>query len=115
MKTEDKQKLGNKIFKRFWFTMFLIFLTLYISQATGYYEYELSKKASFTEEQIQKFEQDIKDGKEIDVKEYITNTNNDYQNKLSSKALSVSETITKYMKLGIEKVFSAIGNAVEGE
>lgn len=115
MKPEEKQKLGNKIFKRFWFTMFLIFLTLYVSQATGYYEYELSKKVSFTEEQIQKFEQDIKDGKEIDVEEYITNTNKDYQNKLSSSALSVSETITKYMKLGIEKVFSAIGKAVEGE
>lgn len=115
MKNESKQNLGNKIFKRIWFTMFLIFLTLYVSQASGYYEYEISKKTAFTAEQIKKFEQDIKDGKDIDINEYISNTNKNYQNKLSSSALSLSETISKYTKMGIEKIFSAIGSAVEGE
>lgn len=114
MKLEDKQKIGNKIFKRFWFTMFLIFLTLYVSQATGYYEYEQARKSNFTKEQIEKFEQDIKDGKEIDIQEYMTNTNKNYQNKLSSSALSISEFISKYTKLGIEKIFTVIGSAVEG-
>lgn len=115
MKTDNKQILGNKIFRRVWFTMFLIFLTLYVSQASGYYEYQVSKKTTFTTEQIKKFEQDIKDGKNIDINEYIANTNKDYQNKLSSSALSLSETISKYTKLGIEKIFSIIGSAVEGE
>ena len=113
MKTEDKQTLGNKIFRRTWITMFLIFLTLYVSQASGYYEYEISKKADFTEEQIKKFEQDIKDGKNIDIEEYMSNTSKNYQNKLSSSALSLSETISKYTKMGIEKVFSIIGSAME--
>ncbi len=113
MKTETKQELGNKIFRRFWFVMFLIFLTLYISQASGYYEYEISKKSTFTTEQIKKFEQDIKDGKNIDIQEYMENTNKNYQNKLSKMALSLSETISKYTKLGIEKFFSVIGNAME--
>lgn len=113
MKIEDKQKFGNKIFHKTWFILFLIFLTLYISQANGYYEYSVSKKTSFTEEQIKKFEQDIKDGKNIDVTEYLNNTNKNYQNKLSKVALSLSETISKYTKMSIEKFFSIIGSAVE--
>lgn len=115
MITKEKEKISNIIFRRCWFILFLIFLTLYVSQASGYYEYELRRKTSFTEEQIKKFEQDIKDGKEIDVEEYISSTNKNYQNKLSSTALSLSEIISKYTKLGIEKVFSVIGSAVEGE
>lgn len=113
MKNEDKQNLGNKIFRRVWFGLFLIFLTLYVTQASGYYEYEISKKATFTEEQIKQFEQDIKDGKNVDVEEYISNTTKNYQNKLSSTALSFSETISKYTKIGIEKFFSVIGSAMD--
>lgn len=113
MKTEEKQKLGNKIFRKIWFILFLVFLTLYVSQASGYYEYSTAKKTSFTEEQIKKFEQDIKDGKNIDIEEYITNTNKNYQTKLSRSSLSISETITRYTKRGIEKIFSIIGNAME--
>lgn len=113
MKTEAKQKLGNKIFSKILFILFLAFLTLYVSQAAGYYEYQNSKKTSFTQEQIEKFEQDVKDGKEIDVEDYLVNTNKDYQNKLSNSALTISETISKYTKSGIEKIFSALGSAME--
>ena len=115
MKTEDKQKLGNKIFHKVWFILFLIFLTLYISQASGYYESSISKKTTFTNEQIKRFEQDIKDGKNVDIEKYLDNTTKNYQNKLSKTALSFSETISKYTKMGIEKFFSIIGNAVEEE
>ena len=115
MKLNEKQNIGNTIFKKIWFIMFLVFVTLYVSQTSGYYEYQISKKTSFTEQQIEKFEHDIKDGKEIDVEEYMNYTNKNYQNKLSSSALSLSETISKYTKLGIEKIFSIIGKAVEGE
>ena len=44
----------------------------------------------------------------------MTNTNKNYQNKISSGALSISEFISKYTKLGIEKIFTVIGSAVEG-
>ena len=115
MKTEDKQKLGNKIFNRFWFMMFLIFLTLYVSQASGYYEYSANKKSAFTAEQIKKFEQDVKEGKNVDIEKYLNNTNKNYQNKLSSTAVSLSETISKYAKKGIEKFFAMIGSAVEDD
>lgn len=113
MKPEEKQKLSNKISWRILFILFLMFLTLYISQASGYYEYEVSRKTSFTEEQIKRFEQDVKDGKEIDIESYIEHTNKNYQNKLSNSALNISEAISKYVKIGIEKVFNVLGSAIE--
>lgn len=113
MKKESKNKKRNKVFRWCLFFLFLIFLTLYFSQATGYYEYEQSKVTAFTEEQIKKFEQDVKDGKEIDINNYLENTNKDYQNSISRVTLNISEGISKYMKMGIEKVFEGIAKVLE--
>lgn len=113
MKTESKIKMRNKVFKWTLFLLFLSFVILYLSQATGYYEYEQSRKTAFTEEQIKQFEQDVKDGKEIDINAYLENTNKDYQNNISRVTLNISEAISKYMKLGIEKMFEGIAKAIE--
>lgn len=113
MKTESKIKMRNKFFKWTLFLLFLSFVILYLSQATGYYEYEQSRKTAFTEEQIKQFEQDVKDGKEIDINTYLENTNKDYQNNISRVTLNISEAISKYMKLGIEKMFEGIAKAIE--
>lgn len=113
MNQESKTKRRNKIFKWTLFFLFLSFITLYLSQATGYYEYEQSRKTAFTEEQIKQFEQDVKDGKEIDVTKYLENTNKNYQNNISKATLNISEAISKYMKLGIEKVFEGIAKVIE--
>lgn len=113
MKQETKQKKRNKIFRWILFILLLSFVTLYFSQATGYYEYEQSRKTAFTEEQIKQFEQDVKDGKEIDINNYLDNTNKDYQNNISKFTLNISEAISKYMKLGIEKMFEGIAKAIE--
>lgn len=113
MKQESKNKKRNKVFKRIMFFLFITFLTLYLSQATGYYEYEQSRKTAFTEEQIKQFEQDVKDGKEIDINKYLENTNKNYQNNISKTTLNISEAISKYTKLGIEKLFEGIAKAIE--
>ena len=51
--------------------LFICFLTIYISQATGYYEYKLHKKAELTKEQIKKFENDVKNNEKIDLNDYL--------------------------------------------
>lgn len=113
MKQDSKKKVINKIFGWFLFILFITFVTLYISQSTGYYEYEQARKTAFTKEQIERFEQDVKDGKEIDINEYLINTNKDYQNNISKFTLNVSEGISKYTKLGIEKILGQIAKWVE--
>lgn len=113
MKPNDKNKIINRIFGWMLFILFITFVTLYISQATGYYEYEQARKVAFTKEQIEQFEQDVKEGKEIDVNNYLENTTKNYQSKLSKVTLNISEGISKYTKLGIEKVFTEISKWIE--
>lgn len=107
-----KTQVANKIFKYFFLISFITFLTIYFSQATGYYEYEQYKKKELTEEQIRKFEQDIEEGKEIDIDSYLEPTKN-YQNKISNTTLTISNLISDYMSKGVEFVFGGIGKLIE--
>jgi len=105
-------KLEN-IFKTFLIVLFIIFISLYISQSSGYYEYEQYKKVELTKDQIKKFEKDIKDGKKIDVKDYIGETKKEYGNKVSNAGLKISETIEEYVQKIINSSFETISNVVK--
>lgn len=112
MKREDKIKIYKRIFKFCFTVLFITFLTLYTSQEAGYYEYEQQKKASFTSEQIKKFEEDVAAGKKVDINDYLENSNKDYSNKVSDFGYSVSDQIGKYVKIGIEGTFGALNKLV---
>jgi len=105
-------KLEN-IFKTFLIVLFIIFISLYISQSSGYYEYEQYKKVELTKYQIKQFEKDIKDGKKIDVKDYIGETKKEYGNKVSNAGLRISETIEEYVQKIINSSFETISNVVK--
>lgn len=99
---EDK---FNSLFKRFIIISFIIFTALYISQASGYYEYKNRKKVALTNEQIKQFEKDISKGKKIDIKKYTEINNKDYQNIISKTGLSISSVSEKIIQKIIEKTF----------
>ena len=100
-------------FKVFFIICFVSFLTFYISLQSGYYEYNTRRKMTFTKEQIERFEEDVKSGNNIDINEYLVNTDKDYQNRISRFTLGISNNISKYMRRGINTVFNKIGNALE--
>ena len=102
----------KKIFHGFIWFLFLSFLVLYFAQAGGYYEELNNKKASLTEEKIKQFEEDIKNGKEIKVENYVVNMNKDYSNKISSFGLFVSKTLADGFKWGINNLFSNLDKVV---
>lgn len=108
-----KNNKVNTICKFLFFVCFITFLTFYVAQQSGYYEYTERKKMSFTKEQIEQFEQDVKNGKEIDINNYMQNTDKNYQNKISKLTLGVSENISKYTKKGVDIIFTRIGSAIE--
>ena len=83
---------------------------LYFSQATGYYEYKIHDKVALTDEEIKKFEQDIKDGKDIDVENYVKNNEPKYDNDLSNLGLNLSKKISKTITKGINEVFKYLGD-----
>ena len=103
-----------KIFFKIIFIFSLIsYMTFYISLKSGYYEYNNRKKMTFTSEQIKQFENDIKNGKNVDIESYLNNSNKNYQNKISKLTLDISLGISKYTKKGINIIFTKIGNAIE--
>ena len=77
-------------------------MALYFSQATGYYDFAEHKKVTLTNEQIKKFEEDVAQGKNLNIEDYLSNTDKNYQNKTSQMGLKISESIGKYAKEGIE-------------
>lgn len=102
----------KKIFHLFIWILFLSFLVLYFAQAGGYYEDLNSKKASLTEEKIKEFEEDVKNGKEIKVENYVVNIKKDYSNKISDFGLFTSKTFAKYFKIGLNGIFGSVDKMV---
>jgi len=103
----------NKLFKLFGFTVIIIFLIMVFTSSSGYYEYELNKKSNLTQEAIIKFEQDVKEGKEIDVNDYLIKEEKDYSNRFSKAGANISNKIGKFFSEGVKFIFNSIGNFVE--
>jgi len=106
---KDKKKFINKSFKLIFIILFAIFLTIFISNKNGYYEYKRYEQTSLTQEQIKKFEQDIKDGKDVSLNDYLSNTNNNYQTKLSQTGLNISNSVSNIVKKSVDSLFKKIG------
>ena len=93
--------------------LFLTFIVVYSIGESGYYEYKLSNKKNLTEEQIKKFENDVKEGKDIDIKKYLIDNRVDYTNNLSRVTYKISDKANRILKKGIESVFKYINKLVE--
>lgn len=103
----------NKFLKLFVFTVLIVFLVVFLVSGSGYYEYELNKKSNLTQEAIFKFEQDIKDGKEIDVNDYLVEEEKDYSNGFSKAGVNISNKIGDFFSKGVKFIFNSIGSLVE--
>lgn len=109
MKKDKKSKIYKFIFGLF----FTSFLVIYFSELTGYYEYQNHQKTALTEEQIKKFEEDIKNGKQVDINEYLTVNNKKYNNTLSKLASKLSDGISKFVNNSVEYTFKYISRLID--
>ena len=114
METKPR-KYANKVFKYLLILFFIAFLTLYLSESAGYYEYANREKNILTEKQIKEFEKDVKNGKDIKIEDYIEKTKIDYSNKASDLGKNLSNTINEGVKKGIEEFFGLLNNMIEGK
>lgn len=105
--------MKNKLIKFIFILALTIFVASYFIEETGYYDYKLQEKTSLTNKQIKKFEEDIKNGKEVDINTYFLENNKDYSNKINRDITKASVTVNKYLKKGIEKVFKILNNFVQ--
>ena len=92
----------------------MFFLIIYFSNLTGYYEYQNYQKATLTNEQIKKFENDVAHGKEVDINEYLIKDDKTYNNNLSNLTSKVSNSISNIVQSGVENTFKMISKLVDG-
>lgn len=110
MKKKDKK---NKFFLGLFSFLFLIYMTIYVSQASGYYEFKNYRKASLTDEALKKFESDIKKGKKVDLSSYVISSNTNYSNKISDTGMVISDGVSELVNLGINSFFKVISHLAE--
>ena len=91
--------------------LIVLFLGLYISGMTGYYRYTESQKSTLTEEAMERFEEDIKAGKEVNASDYLEKTTN-YNNIFSSLGLRMSSLIEKGFNKAMTGLFKELSKAV---
>ena len=87
----------------------ILFLVLYIGQATGYYKIAENRKVALTEDAIRRFEEDVSAGKKIVASNYLVKEKN-YNNNISILCIKVSQIIEK----GFDKVMNYIFDELEG-
>lgn len=103
----------DKMIKLIMLSVVIIFLVMFFSSSSGYYEYELNKKSNLTQEAIEQFEKDVEEGKEIDINDYLVEDNKDYSNSFSNAGVSLSNKIGKLFSEGVKLIFNSMNNLVE--
>lgn len=89
------------------------FIVTYIIYETGYYEYKLQNRTVLTKEQMEQFEKDVNDGKDVTLEDYFVETEVDYTNKLTDVTVNVSSKVNSYLKKGVELIFKQVNKLVE--
>lgn len=104
----DKKKKTNW-FKVIMVILFVAYISLYALNLSGYYDGSIRRKIEFTEEKIEEFEQDVADGKNVDVKDYLEDQNKDYTNGVSRAGYTISKTLDVFLNKGIKDIIGILG------
>lgn len=91
--------------------LFLFFTALYLAQATGYYDTANTRKTTMTEDAIRRFEEDVRNGENIDMMNYLE-AEKDYHNRLTRLGRGVSSLIEKGFNGLMNNLFREIEKAV---
>lgn len=112
MNEEKVKKIITKIFWKFFLVLLIGFTAIYISEATGYYEFEQHNKKVLTEEKIKQFEEDIANGKNIDINNYVVTNEQNYETKLSKFGDKMSNKVEKFVVDGLNNTFKFLNNVI---
>lgn len=91
-------------FMRILGVLFLLYISISIAMETGYYEAKLNEKTMLTEESIKKFEQDVREGKQVDINDYVVEKNRDFSNGATKVGVFLSSIIQDFMSEGLTKM-----------
>ena len=93
--------------------LFIIFLIIFCSSKSNYYEYSNYKKMTVTNEKINEFEKDISEGKNVNINDYIKDESKDYSNNITRVGEFISNNIfdisSKIVKISYNFISKVIG------
>ena len=89
--------------------IFLLFLFFYFF-GDNIYQSELTEKKDLTIEQIKKFENDVKNGVEIDINDYVVKDKH-YDNNITK----LNSNISNFIELGFKKIFQYLIKGIDSE
>lgn len=98
---EPKPSKAKKRFKFIFTTLVIIFCLLYFASSTGYYEKKISSKTALTKDAIKAFEEDVANGKNVDIKDYIEVHDDDYKSLSSKIGYTISNSIDTILNDGV--------------
>jgi Na+(H+)/acetate symporter ActP len=107
-----KDKTITKVFKYIILVLFMMYFAIFVMVNLGYYEYASYKKKVFTEEQIARYEEDIKNNVDIDIEDYLVDEE-DFQDRPKRIGLRISEFISKSCKQSVSGIFKFLNDVLE--
>ena len=102
----------SNVFRIIFLTLVFLYIGLYFASNAGYIDYQSRNKTILTEEQIKKFENDVKENRPIDIENYITDKQAQYDNNISRLSLKVSSTIGETFENILNYIFGKLENAM---
>ncbi len=81
--------------------LFVIYIGIYALFKGGYYDYREYNKMILTEKSMKKFENDVKEGKDITASDYLETKYKDYSNNVSKLGLKTGEYTEKLVTKGL--------------
>lgn len=105
--------MKNKIFLIIISSLFIFFIILLLAEQQGYYKNRNEKAKILTEEQIKNFENDINNGKNIDIKKYVLYEDKNYTNKVTSNVYKTSLKLEKIVDGVVKYIFSGASKTVK--
>ena len=104
---------GKNIFRFIFILLSILFISLYLGQATGYYK-SYDRKDVLTSRAIKKYEKDIKAGKNINISNYLKKEKN-YSNSISSLGLKTSNLIESCFNKVLISVFKQVEKEINNK
>ena len=103
-----EKKNKTNYFKIISYSVIFLFVIVYFVGSTGYYENQIAYKTTLTHDAIDKFENDILEGKVVDLESYVETDENNYETTFTTIGEEINESILLFVNEGLLEAGSII-------
>lgn len=89
--------------------LFILYLIVLYAKGSGKFDYKEYNKMIITKEAMNRFEEDVKNGVDLSINEYINSYQKDYSNTITKIGAKIGEETKKAMTTTFPKIFKVLG------